>query len=139
MGCGKGGKKRSLERVTLDLSKDKIGDTELKIAIPALKKFVPEEAIKQAAELVFAVYDKDHNGHLDRKELKLFLTHTFKEQEIKFEIDEEYMNQFFKDFDSDKSNSLEKNELAKYMESFFKHLVKEMEKEAKKRGLKINS
>jgi Ca2+-binding EF-hand superfamily protein len=136
--CGAKPKKSasSMDKIKLNLSKEKIGDDELKFAIPVLENCLPREAIQQAADLVFQAYDKDGNGHLDRKEMKTFLDHTFREQEIKFEITDEYLDQFYDDFDTDKSKTLEPKELARYMEAFFKHLVDAMKEEAKRRGLR---
>jgi Ca2+-binding EF-hand superfamily protein len=135
MGCGGSSTKDSLKVIKLDLSRDKIGDMELKMAIPILEQCLPKEAIKMVSDLMFSMYDKDNNGHLDRNEMKTFLQSTFKENKVELELDEAYITQFINDFDKSGNKQIEPDELQKYFQAFFKHIVDEMKAEVKKRGI----
>ena len=52
----------------------------------------------------FAEFDKDANGHLDRKELREFLNQFFHSYKIHFPVTDEYVDAVFREIDVNRSN-----------------------------------
>jgi Ca2+-binding EF-hand superfamily protein len=75
----------------------------------------------------FAEFDKDANGHLDRKELREFLNKFFNSYKIHFPITDEYVDAVFREIDANRDNKIQPNELEAYAMHFVNNLLPQYE------------
>jgi Ca2+-binding EF-hand superfamily protein len=71
---------------------------------------------------VFDKYDSDKNGHLDRKELRQFMTEFFEKFGINLPLTDEYVDATFREIDADHSNTIEREEILSYLKTFMASL-----------------
>jgi Ca2+-binding EF-hand superfamily protein len=136
MGCC-GSERKSITTMKLDLSRAAVSDDQLKQTLIAMETTITEHMIKMQSNMVFARFDCDQNGYLDKSEIYECLKASFSEQKIEIKIDEKFVTEFFQEFDTSKDELIEPDELQNYFQVFFKHLKQEMRKEFNRRKLKI--
>ena len=76
---------------------------------------MPDSMIIAAVEKLWAQYDVDGNGYLDKTETKRFVADTFKNLSASDQLSEEQFEEAFNEFDQDKSGKIDKGEMVNYM------------------------
>ena len=71
-----------------------------------------DQVIKKCVDDIWAEYDKDNSGALDRAETKQFVQNTLHEMSDNGEFSETDFEACFKEFDKDGSGTIEKEEMA---------------------------
>ena len=71
-----------------------------------------DTVISKCVDDIWAEYDKDGNGNLDKKETKAFVMKTLAEMAGNEEFSDEDFEQCFKEFDKDGNGTIEKDEMA---------------------------
>merc|ERR1712167_221950 len=71
-----------------------------------------DAVIRKCVDDIWAEYDKDNSGSLDKDETKKFVQNTLAEMNDSGEFSEEDFEQCFKEFDKDGSGTIEKDEMA---------------------------
>ena len=74
-----------------------------------------EAVIAKCVDDIWAQYDKDGNGHLDKTEAKGFIEETLKSMGDGASFTEEDFNACFAEFDKDNSGTIEKTEMAVFI------------------------
>ena len=74
-----------------------------------------DTVIKKCVDDIWAEYDKDGNGHLDKEETKKFVQNTLMEMDDKSTIQDQDFDDTFAEFDKDKSGTIEKDEMAAFI------------------------
>ena len=104
---------------------------ELQAAITKLKGFDESDAeLKETIEKYFSEFDSDDNAHLDRKELRQFLTSFFQQYHIHAPLTDEYVDATFREIDTNHDNKIQPEELFSFASKFVKVLIVEFEKAA---------
>merc|ERR1712130_279826 len=70
------------------------------------------DKIAKAVDDIWADYDKDKNGYLDRKETKKFV------QDVCASLDEEFFDDLFEQLDKNNSGTIEKAEMASFVTKY---------------------
>ena len=73
------------------------------------------DVIKKCVDDIWAEYDKDGNGCLDKEETKAFVKNTLAEMQDKQDIEDKDFEETFKEFDKDGSGTIEKDEMASFI------------------------
>ena len=71
-----------------------------------------DAVIRKCVDDIWAEYDKDNSGSLDKEETKLFVKNTLSEMNDSGEFSEEDFEACFSEFDKDGSGTIEKDEMA---------------------------
>ena len=71
-----------------------------------------DAVIRKCVDDIWAEYDKDNSGQLDKEETKLFVKNTLSEMNDSGEFSEADFEACFKEFDKDGSGTIEKDEMA---------------------------
>ena len=71
-----------------------------------------EEIINKCVNDIWGQYDKDGNGHLDKKEAKAFVLKTIVNMQGETKFTDQEFEECFKEFDKDGSGTIEKSEMA---------------------------
>ena len=71
-----------------------------------------DAVIRKCVDDIWAEYDKDGSGQLDRDETKKFVQNTLSEMNDSGEFSEADFDACFKEFDKDGSGTIEKDEMA---------------------------
>ena len=74
-----------------------------------------EEALMKTVDDIWADYDKDGNGVLDKTEMRAFVEATITQSGINKTVTDEEFNQIFQQFDLDQSTTIEKDEMAVFV------------------------
>ena len=76
-----------------------------------------DEVINNCVDDIWAQYDVDNSGFLDKEETRQFVRNTIKEmgEAGESEFSNEDFEQCFKEFDDDGSGTIEKDEMAKFI------------------------
>ena len=82
-----------------------------------------KERLNAQIEEYFNSYDKDGNGGIDRKELRLFLTEFFTVYHIRAPVTDEFVDAVFRDIDENRDNMIQLEELQKFASVFVKKLI----------------
>ena len=70
-----------------------------------------DAVIKKCVDDIWAIYDKDGSGALDKEETKRFVQNTLSEMNDSGEFSEADFDACFKEFDKDGSGTIEKDEM----------------------------
>ena len=87
-----------------------------------------QEKLTGTVQVAFDEFDSDKNGALDRKEMRHFLAHIFKEFKIHLPLTDEFVDSIFIAIDKNHNNKLEIDELVSYMSCIVSQLVPLYEK-----------
>ena len=71
--------------------------------------------IEKCVNDIWAEYDKDGNGFLDKDETKAFVKNTLSEMNDSASIEDQDFEDTFKEFDKDNSGTIEKDEMAAFI------------------------
>ena len=71
-----------------------------------------DAVIRKCVDDIWAEYDRDGNGYLDKEETQKFVKNTLREMSDDCEIGVEEFEICFKEFDTDQNNFIEKDEMA---------------------------
>eukprot|EP00350_Pseudokeronopsis_sp_OXSARD2_P010726 CAMPEP_0170543196 /NCGR_PEP_ID=MMETSP0211-20121228/2398_1 /TAXON_ID=311385 /ORGANISM="Pseudokeronopsis sp., Strain OXSARD2" /LENGTH=120 /DNA_ID=CAMNT_0010846519 /DNA_START=14 /DNA_END=376 /DNA_ORIENTATION=+ len=82
-----------------------------------------QAVLKEKIEHYFKEFDKDANGFLDRRELRLFLQNFFTTYKIHFPVTDEYVDAVFREIDSNHDNKIQPEELQAYALHFVNQLL----------------
>ena len=74
-----------------------------------------DSVINKCVDDIWAEYDKDGNGHLDKEETKSFVKKTLAEMAGGEEFSDDDFEACFKEFDKDGSGTIEKEEMAQFI------------------------
>ena len=74
-----------------------------------------DTVINKCVDDIWAEYDKDGNGNLDKNETKAFVQKTLAEMAGNEEFSDEDFDACFKEFDKDGSGTIEKDEMALFI------------------------
>ena len=74
-----------------------------------------EEALMKTVDEIWATYDKDGNGVLDKTEMRSFVEATITQSGINKTVTDEEFDQIFQQFDLDNSTTIEKDEMAVFV------------------------
>ena len=74
-----------------------------------------DQVIKKCVDDIWAEYDKDNSGALDKAETKQFVQNTLHEMSDNGEFSETDFEACFKEFDKDGSGTIEKEEMALFI------------------------
>ena len=75
-----------------------------------------DTVIKKCVDDIWAEYDTDKSGALDKDETRRFVAATLKEmQNEQGELDDKDFEDTFKEFDKDNSGTIEKDEMATFI------------------------
>lgn len=69
---------------------------------------------------IWASYDKDNSGSLDKAEVKLLLIDSLVKMGHPHNISEDEFNHAFKTFDEDKNGHVSKAEMKQFLKAYFK-------------------
>ena len=101
---------------------------ELETIVKQLTEFSSSEAsVNEIVQKIFTDFDKDNNGALDRKELRIFLNIFFLQYKIHFPVTDEYVDDVFVSIDANKDNKIQPEELKVYAMHFVGTLKKQYE------------
>ena len=73
-----------------------------------------DSVIRKCVDDIWAEYDKDNSGALDKDETKEFVKNTLSEMGINGEFETDF-DACFAEFDKDKSGTIEKDEMAVFI------------------------
>ena len=76
---------------------------------------IQDDALGVAVDKMWATYDADGNGYLDRDETKRFVMDTLKSMGTTDEISDADLDAAFNEFDTDKSGKITKDNMIAYM------------------------
>lgn len=79
--------------------------------------------MKDQIETSFKAFDKDSNGMLDRLELKQFLIAFFDRYKMHVPINEEFIDETFRDIDKNNDGKIQLDEFYPFFEEFLARLV----------------
>ena len=91
-----------------------------------------EDTFDAVIGAVFASIDKDGSGTLEMDEIEEFVGGVIKGMNIKETPDKEKIKEIFEKMDEDKSKTISKQELGKYLRAQFEEQKNELEKQIKK-------
>ena len=74
-----------------------------------------DAVIRKCVDDIWAEYDKDNSGELDKEETKKFVQNTLSEMADSGEFSEADFEACFKEFDKDGSGTIEKDEMAVFI------------------------
>jgi Ca2+-binding EF-hand superfamily protein len=74
-----------------------------------------DQVIKKCVDDIWAEYDKDNSGALDKEETKKFVQNTLHDLSDNGVFDDKDFNECFKEFDKDGSGTIEKEEMAVFI------------------------
>ncbi len=74
-----------------------------------------DAVIRKCVDDIWAEYDKDNSGCLDKEETKAFVKNTLSEMSDDSEFSEADFEACFAEFDKDGSGTIEKDEMALYI------------------------
>uniref|UniRef100_A0A7S3MIS5 EF-hand domain-containing protein n=2 Tax=Choreotrichia TaxID=141411 RepID=A0A7S3MIS5_9SPIT len=99
---------------------------ELEAALTKLQSFQSDEAqLSEEVQKYFSAYDTDDNAHLDRRELRQFLSDFFSQYHIRVPITDEYVDAVFRSIDKNHDNKIQPEELIAFAKVFVGSLVQE--------------
>ena len=97
--------------------------SEIEETIENFKKLQSSESeLDDKVSSIFEEFDKDKNGILDRRELRLFLQEVMTQLKIKIPLTNEYIDEVFKEIDTDKDFKISPVELKTYLAKFITHI-----------------
>ena len=73
------------------------------------------DKLQETVQTAFNEFDSDKNGSLDKKEMRHFLAHIFKEFKIHLPLTDEFVDGIFVAIDKNHNLKLEMDELTSYM------------------------
>ncbi len=112
-------------------------DAEIEKVISTLEVTKVEGGLDKLVGEVFAEFDKDKNGVLDRKEMRLFFSKVFVEWKLVFPLTDEFIDDLFRDIDKDHNNKISHSELKIYLAKYVHHVLSSFYKEREMRIAKI--
>ena len=100
-------------------------------ALDALLK--DEKTFSEVVSAVFASIDKDGSGTLEINEVEEFITSVCTEMGIKKAPGKDNIKEVFEELDEDKSKTISKDELAKFLRVLFEEQKNQLAKQLKKK------
>ena len=76
-----------------------------------------DEVIANCVDDIWAIYDVDNSGYLDKDETRNFVKKTLHDMSDSGEFSEEDFDACFKEFDKDGSGTIEKDEMAEFIKN----------------------
>ena len=76
-----------------------------------------DEVIRNCVDDIWAQYDVDNSGFLDKDETRNFVKKTLHDMSDSGEFSEEDFDACFKEFDKDGSGTIEKDEMAEFIKN----------------------
>ena len=76
--------------------------------------------LKELLAKYFEEFDEDHNGSLDRKELRHFLIKFFAQYHLHVPMTDEFVDSVFRGIDVNHDNKIQPDELLAYSHEFIK-------------------
>ena len=74
-----------------------------------------EAVIEKCVSEIWAQYDKDNNGHLDKKESRAFIEQTLRDMGDNSSFTEEDFETTFKEFDKNGDGTIDRKEMASFI------------------------
>ena len=91
-----------------------------------------EKTFAEVVSAVFVSIDKDNNGTLDLEEVGNFISGVCKDMGVKKDISKGNVMDIFEELDEDKSKTISKDELAKFLRALFEEQKNQIFKRLKK-------
>jgi hypothetical protein len=118
-----------LQQLKMDLMP--IEEQELDSGLGLLTTSIQE--IEPKVPFIFQQYDKNKSGYLEINELKEYLSVTFKQQGINYEVTDQFLEEFLVDFDSNKDRKISPEEFADFYKQYLYFVCSQMKSELNRR------
>ena len=92
-----------------------------------LKKLIKDNSkLLEMAKGAISAMDKNHDGKLDKNELKLFVDKNFKDMGLDKKSGEEEVQKILEKYDSNKNGAIDLDEMVKLLKDYLQQVIDNM-------------